>query len=71
MKGIINKISNLFSKKKKNTNKEFFATVGYSYIMECKRNREFRRKMEKTDFGKATKKYLIDTFGEDANTEKD
>lgn len=71
MKKLIQKITNIFNKKKKESNKEFFATVGYSYIVECKRNREFRRKMEKTDFGKATKKYLIDTFGEDANTEKD
>jgi TATA-binding protein-associated factor Taf7 len=70
MRKIINSIKNLFFKKEKDNKKEFFATVGYSYIMECKRNRDFRRKMEKTDFGKATKKYLIDTFGEDANTEK-
>ncbi len=31
---------------KKDPRKEFFATIGYSYIMEMKRNREFRRKME-------------------------
>lgn len=71
MRRIINRIKDLFYEKEKDNKKEFFATVGYSYIMECKRNREFRRKMEKTDFGKATKKYLIDTFGEDANAEKD
>ncbi len=50
---------------KKDPRKEFFATIGYSYIMEMKRNREFRRKMEKTEFGKATKRYLIQVLKED------
>lgn len=50
--------------------KEFFATIGYSLIMEMKRNREFRRKIEKTEFGKATKRYLIQVFGQDANTKE-
>lgn len=48
----------------KDPRKEFFATIGYSLIMEMKRNREFRRKIEKTEFGKATKKYLIQVFGQ-------
>ena len=56
---------------KKDPRKEFFANIGYSLIMEMKRNREFRRKIEKTDFGKATKKYLIQVFGQDANTKEE
>ena len=55
----------------KDPRKEFFATIGYSLIMEMKRNRKFRRQIEKTDFGKAPKRYLIQTFGQDANTEED
>ena len=55
----------------KDPRKEFFATIGYSYIMEMKRNRDFRRKMEKTEFGKATKRYLIQVFGQDANTKEE
>ena len=56
---------------KKDPRKEFFANIGYSLIMEMKRNREFRRKIEKTDFGKATKRYLIQVFGQDANTKEE
>ena len=56
---------------KKDPRKEFFANIGYSLIMEMKRNREFRRKIEKTDFGKATKRYLIQVFGQDANAKEE
>lgn len=70
MKKLIATVKGWFkSRPKKSKAETVFSTIGYSYVMEMKRNRDFRRKMEKTNFGKATKKYLIENFGPDAETE--
>jgi len=66
MKRLINK---LFFWRRKKAEQEFkevlsnqrqllLASIGLTYVRQCKRDRNFRRKMERTEFGQAVVKYL-------------
>lgn len=59
MKKFLNRLA--FWKKKHKSGMDFLSSIGYTYIQACKNDREFRRKMEKTQFGKAVKLH-IETF---------
>jgi len=65
------RLFNFFKRKKKTVaEKEFdlLRSIGFTYLQACKRDREFRRKMEKTDFGKAVKQSLIQARHESVNS---
>ena len=51
------KLFNIFSRKK-NNNKNFLASIGYTYIKACENDVAFRNRMEKTKFGKAVKQHI-------------
>ena len=53
------KLFNWFKRKPKTNEYDLLRSIGFTYLQACKRDREFRRKMEKTDFGKAVKQSLI------------
>lgn len=66
MRKIINK---LFFWRRKKAEQEFkgvlsdqrqllLASIGLTYVRQCKRDRNFRRKMERTEFGQAVIKHL-------------
>ena len=51
------KLFNMF-RRKKNNNKDFLASIGYTYIKACENDVAFRIRMEKTKFGKAVKQHI-------------
>ena len=51
------KLFNIF-RRKKNNNKDFLASIGYTYLKACENNVAFRIRMEKTKFGKAVKQHI-------------
>lgn len=59
----------LFNKlfKKKAPKQDFLASIGYTYLEACRKDRQFRRQMEKTTFGKAIKQHIINARNEAAN----
>ena len=51
------KLFNILRRKKDN-NKDFLASIGYTYIKACENDVAFRIRMEKTTFGKAVKQHI-------------
>ena len=51
------KLFNIF-RRKKNNNKDFLASIGYTYLKACENDVAFRIRMEKTKFGKAVKQHI-------------
>ena len=51
------KLFNILRRKKDN-NKDFLASIGYTYIKACENDVAFRIRMEKTKFGKAVKQHI-------------
>ena len=52
------RLINIFRRKKKTVAQneyDLLRSIGFTYLQACKNDREFRRKMEKTDFGKSVK----------------
>ena len=59
MKKLIRKIKRLFVRRnKQDESVTILAVIGREYILHCQESREFKRKMEKTEYGMKIKALL-------------